>query len=539
VNRMLDAALKYLQEYHFSVIPCNKGTKKALIPWESYQKKLPNEEEIKKWWSDFPEAQVAIVTGIISGLCVVDADDAEAEKVVQEFFPDSLLMPTVRTPRGGKHYYFKCVDTQLTNKAGLKGYKLDFRANGGYVLAPPSSNGKGSPYTFLPKLSIKDVALPLLPKGMHLLLNNSFSSLGKCKESVRSHITGHNKTLQILTQGRRDNDLFHYANSLIKTKTPVEEVWQVLEILARNCQPPFPEKEIEEKIKSALKRVSNRERNLSQEVRNWVTLQKGYFSLTETCNSLQLFTKEEKNNLYVIIQRLENEALIEKYGKKSGIYRTIENTIEKIDFLNVSNETIDLHWPFKIESLVKTMPKNIIVLAGVSNSGKTAFLLNFVEMNMDRYDIHYFSSEMGGMELNARLAKFDRPLDSWHFTPYERTANYADVIKPDGINIIDYLEIYQEHYHIGQWIKDIYDKLNKGIAIIAIQKKPGAPYGVGGATTIEKARLYLSLDSGRLKIEKGKNWANEMVNPNKLSVQFKLVQGCKFIQRNDWEETRE
>jgi len=525
----LQAALKYLNDYHFSVIPCNKN-KKPFIRWEEFQKRLPTTEEINKWWQDYPEAQVGIVTGIISGLCVIDLDDAEAGKAFEELVPDSLLMPTVITPRGGKHHYFKCVDATLTNKAMLLGKKMDFRGNGGYVLAPPSTNGKGNKYTFLS--SLKDIALPYLPINIiKILSSSSYSNVTKTEDES---VTKRYKALQMLQEGTRDNDLFHIANCIIKGGMKDTEALQVLEILAKSCTPPFPEKEVKEKIKSALRRAESRERNLTHEIREWIIVTNGYFSVTNLYNELQLLQKEEKGAARVCLTRMVKEGILERTNKY-GNYRIVDASAEKIDFLNAPYEVIDLKWPFGIESLVKTMPKNIIIIAGVSNAGKTAFLLNFVEKNMDKFDIHYFSSEMGNMELRTRLSKFDRPIDSWKFTPYERAGDFADIIKPDAINIIDFLEIYQEHYLIGQWIKEIYDKLGKGLAIIAIQKKPGSPYGVGGVTTTEKARLYLSLDSGKLKIEKGKNWANELVNPNNMCVEFKLVQGCKFIQSDDWQ----
>ncbi len=99
-----------------------------------------------------------------------------------------------------------------------------------------------------------------------------------------------------------------------------------------------------------------------------------------------------------------------------------------------------MKYPFGIEKLFNTYPGNLIVVAGASDAGKTAFLLNFVRLNMDKYPIYYQSSEMGAEELANRLEQFDLPLGSWTFTAEERSRDYADVIRPDCINIIDYLE---------------------------------------------------------------------------------------------------
>ena len=74
-----------------------------------------------------------------------------------------------------------------------------------------------------------------------------------------------------------------------------------------------------------------------------------------------------------------------------------------------------------------------------------------------------------------------------------------------------------------------------GIAFIAIQKKRKTELGRGAEFSEERARLYLSMDAGRLKLVKAKNWRTE-VNPNCVLYTFKLIDGCTFI---DIEEKRE
>ncbi|MBW1768011.1 MAG: hypothetical protein JRJ65_13315, partial [Deltaproteobacteria bacterium] len=69
--------------------------------------------------------------------------------------------------------------------------------------------------------------------------------------------------------------------------------------------------------------------------------------------------------------------------------------------------------------------------------------------------------------------------------------------------------------------------------IIAVQKNVGLDVGLGGQRTLEKPRLALAMDSGILKVVKAKNWKTEK-NPNGLKTNFKLVNGCKFIQQGKW-----
>lgn len=515
------------------MIPVKKD-KKALVPWEKYQKEKASVEQIKEWWEKFPGANVAIITGSISrNLAVIDTDTEEGKEAIEDLLPESFITPMVQTPRKGTHYYCLLPDgLELRNNARIIP-GCDFRGEGGYILTPPSVTEQGT-YMWLPGLSIDEVDISPLPQayidqvaGQANSLNNIFAFGIKrgCQQNVNMFV-----------DGRRDNDLFHIANQLIKAGSSAEEVTQVLKILANNCIPPFPEKELKNKIESALKRAERQGRNLSQEVKEWVMLTNGYFLSTDIANCLQLLTRQEKVNLSQILRRLCEEGLIERYGNKNACFRVIDTSAEEIDFLNAPTSCIDIKWPFEIQDYVKTLPKNVIVIAGVSNSGKTAYLLNFIEMNMDKYEIVYFSSEMSNTELRDRLSKFGRPLDSWNFKAIERSVNFSDVIKKNSINIIDYLELHDEFYKVGGYIKDIYDRLDKGIAIIALQKNPGALYGLGGARGIEKARLYLTIDNHKLKIEKGKNWVNSSINPNGLTLEFKLHKGCQFEVIKNWKK---
>ena len=313
----------------------------------------------------------------------------------------------------------------------------------------------------------------------------------------------------------------------------------ILDILAKNSIPPFPETEIRLKIDSALKRAERRERNLKQEVLEWATLQEGYWNLTELKKTLQNLTREEKANIDVIIHRLKKDGIIEKYGNQAGVYRSVNDDVEPIDFLNCDVTPLGIRYPFGIENYIKTLPKNIIVIAGSPNAGKTAFLLNFARMNQDRFNVRYFSSEMGAMELRERLSKFDCPLNSWRINACEKSSDFSDVIRPDDVNVIDFLEVHADFWQVGGMIKSIHDKLEKGIAVIALQKPSGRDEGLGGQRGLEKPRLYLAMESGKIKIVKAKNWAVSHQNPNGLVLDFKIISGCEFQITEDWRHKNE
>lgn len=528
-KKVLNAAMQY-RAMGLSIIPVGKD-KKPFIKWEEFQKHIVSEDEIKLWFQKWPNANIGIVTGIISGMAIIDIDEPEqAKPVLDTLIPDSLIIPSVSTPRGGQHLYFRCADHRLSNNTKvIPG--CDLRANGGYVVAPPSVNSNGKAYAWLEGLSIHDVELPPLPDAVVSFFKNA-SSYKNNNSLYREAVTD---LLRMFEKGRRDNDLFHVATHLVKSRMPEQEIYQVLERLAASCNPPFDLKEIPAKIESALKRIERREVNITEELERWVIVTNGDFSVTDCYNELQNITGVTKrNSIRVLLNRLKDRGVIERTGKKDGVFRRVETQCEDIDFLSAPSTEFDIRYPFNMENYVKTHPGNIIVVAGAPNSGKTAFLLNVVEKNMDRHDVVYFSSEMGAVELRDRLSKFKIPLESWRFSPKERSSNFADVIRPDSINIIDFLELHEDFWKVGGMIKEIFDKLNKGIAIIALQKNPGASMGRGGVGSLEKPRLYLTMDNHKIRIEKGKNWANPQINPNGLEAEYKLVSGCEFITTKPW-----
>jgi hypothetical protein len=400
----------------------------------------------------------------------------------------------------------------LPHKAGiLPG--LDIR-NKNMVPLPPSRNGIG-PYEWssLTKDYLhKEKRFPLL--DLNLTLIESVVTICKNQDNhIKSQLITPNH--KYFTKGHRDDDLFHIANSLIRGGAEVNIVRETIEILAKNCEPPFPENEVSAKITSAIQRAGRRDRNIAQEVNKFVMVTTGHFLITDVYTESQLITKEEKHAAVMELLRLCKSGVIEKFGDKRGSYRVADKDCDDIDVINVNeDDVLDIKWPFGIESYFRTFPKNIIMIAGEGDSGKSAFLMNFAKMNMNNYKTHYFSSEMGAMELRDRLSKFDdMNFADWAKVSFkERAGNFADVIDPDGINIIDFLELHDNFYIVGGLIKAIFDKLKFGIAVIALQKPRGRDEGIGGEKSKEKARLYLSMSPGLIKITKAKKVNKVLLN---------------------------
>ena len=70
-NVKLNHALEYL-ERGWSVIPIKPKGKRPAIRWLEYQKRLPTEDEVTQWWTQWEDYDIALVTGEVSGVVVVD-----------------------------------------------------------------------------------------------------------------------------------------------------------------------------------------------------------------------------------------------------------------------------------------------------------------------------------------------------------------------------------------------------------------------------------------------------------------------------------
>jgi hypothetical protein len=166
-SRILKAALWYMQQ-GYSVIPV-RPDKKPMIRWEPYQHQRANDAEIRGWWQKWPDANVGIVTGAISGIDVIDVDSEAGKAALDEFWPDSLVAPTCRTPSGGWHHYFE-YKPGLVNRARVL-TDCDVRTTGGYVVAPPSRNGEGKTYSWVEGCKINEIPPPVMPDFLHEILS--------------------------------------------------------------------------------------------------------------------------------------------------------------------------------------------------------------------------------------------------------------------------------------------------------------------------------------------------------------------------------
>jgi hypothetical protein len=98
---------------------------------------------IERWWRKYPEAGIGLATGNASGLIVLDVDIKNkktgygALAALQGELGQLPETKLASTPSGGRHFYFRCEESIRSSVEKL-GFGLDVKADGGYVVLPPS-----------------------------------------------------------------------------------------------------------------------------------------------------------------------------------------------------------------------------------------------------------------------------------------------------------------------------------------------------------------------------------------------------------------
>ena len=231
------------------------------------------------------------------------------------------------------------------------------------------------------------------------------------------------------------------------------------------------------------------------------------------------------------MKRFCEEKLIRAINGRHGLFKLIDTEAPVINWKEAKDyKGLDrLRWPFRLEKYVRIHPRNLVVVGGDPNAGKSAFLYEFINLNYKHYKIVLFDSENSRQELAIRFSKFEGSENWPDDFVRERTKDFSEVIEPTKINVIDYLEIHDSFYAIGKLLRDIRDALKSGIAVVAIQKAKGAELPLGRDFSQQLARLVLTIDPGLLTIRKAKFFVDRDVNPNGMKFSFQLVDGAKFV----------
>ena len=188
----------------------------------------------------------ALPLGVYRGLWLWILTKKNGKQGLQEFkklcdgHPD-IVTRTVKTPTGGQHWYFKhggCLKTRIDHPAD----GIDFKADGGYIVAPPTVLKNGDFYSV-----INDVEPIELPKWLEEIFTTPGST--KPDEKSKLYMTGNNKhSYKIparIKEGSRNDTLHKVACSLAAKGISDSAVLAAVQVENKNkCHPPLDENEV-------------------------------------------------------------------------------------------------------------------------------------------------------------------------------------------------------------------------------------------------------------------------------------------------------
>jgi hypothetical protein len=185
------------------------------------------------FWEQWPTANVGIRTGPDSGIVVLDVDTpkggATTLKGLERKHGRLPPTPKVLTGGGGWQFYFGHPGGEVRCSVGKIGHGLDVRADGGYVVAPPSMHASGRPYLWL--TSLDKASLARLPPWV-------VSTNGKRQEPARAAAA--------IPPGQRNTMLASVAGKLRRDGLEEEELLAALRLVnERRCTPALSGAEVE------------------------------------------------------------------------------------------------------------------------------------------------------------------------------------------------------------------------------------------------------------------------------------------------------
>lgn len=235
------AALTYAG-YGWSVVPVRPGEKFPLVRWQAFQERRADAEQITQWFERWPDANIGIVTGAISGLTVVDIDPRHggAESLATWEAQYGALAPTIEaiTGGGGRHLYFSTGSTEVRSRVAIA-RGIDVRARGGLIVAPPSRHPSGKLYRWRDGRAPSDGAARALPGWLAQILLGTEDRRGHPRSHWRELVRGGVK------EGERNNTIASLSGHLLWHGVDPEVVVELLLCWNRErCNPPLDDSEV-------------------------------------------------------------------------------------------------------------------------------------------------------------------------------------------------------------------------------------------------------------------------------------------------------
>lgn len=284
---LLTQALQYRELDGFAVMPVSADKRPLLKEWKQYQTNKPTDGEIRAWWQKFPDANIGIITGKVSGITVIDIDSYKEGTTTISLFPPTR---TVRTGNGGLHLIYDYQEGITISAGAFPQFpNLDLRGDGGFIVAAGSTtdylhNGvkKGGHYELIN-------SHPIAPFPVHLFPKIKQSRPLSSKIAVK--------------EGSRNDSIASFIGTLLKShkKNKWEsDVWPAVIHTNKTYVPPLAPKELRATFDSIVAKESE-QRMKKQSVLSPIQLSNGEkIALSVRTNQNSVPFKDMANVLIVL-----------------------------------------------------------------------------------------------------------------------------------------------------------------------------------------------------------------------------------------------
>lgn len=125
-----------------------------------------NYEQIKEWWTKWPNASIGMATGKKSGVSVVDLDGSDGLISGRRLCLNSSV---ISMTGNGRQLFYADLAGSLKNSVKQLALGIDTRGDRGYVVVPPSLHPNGKRYVWQ-NGPLRRTRLPILPLSLTLPL---------------------------------------------------------------------------------------------------------------------------------------------------------------------------------------------------------------------------------------------------------------------------------------------------------------------------------------------------------------------------------
>lgn len=218
---------------------CSWPGKHPRIPWREYTKRLPTEGEVETWFGDtYYESNVGMVTGQVSQMVVVDVD-GDPNEFTKLDLPYTL---TSATGGGGHHYFYHCESIVRGRGGMVEG--IDLKAEGGFVVLPPSLHKSGKRYRWYNRMTPTELDPTALPISIR-------------SEATNGYHKWYHELIKGVDRGARSNSAAQLTGRYAQIGLAIEETRLLMSGWNELNTPPMTQSELAGTIRSVYQKHSD------------------------------------------------------------------------------------------------------------------------------------------------------------------------------------------------------------------------------------------------------------------------------------------